>query len=383
MTPIVVVGYNRANSLNRLLNSLNDANYDRDDVPLIISIDKGDNADVLQVAQDFIWMHGNKEIRYQKENLKLRNHILKCGDISLEYGSVIILEDDLYVSTEFYRYSVSALDFIKNDHRIGGISLYNHLYNVNVFEPFYAFPDGYDNWYFQFASSWGEAWTKDQWISFKKWYEENKDKDISGNDIPTTVTNWSQSSWLKYFIKYLVVSNKYFLYPRESLTTNFSDAGTHAAYDGTNYQVPLQAGKKLYHFAELDESKAVYDSFYENIRLSQALKIEGDVVIDLYGSKPVFDYRYILTSKVLDYEICDSFARSMKPIDANVFYKVLGKDLFLYDSSQIKKNSNKYNRVKALEYRIRMFSRKTYVDLLLKFFQDTRIYLSKRILRKH
>ena len=78
--PIVVVAFNRARSLARLLASLNNAVYEEDNVPLIISIDKGDNQDVLKTAEDFEWKHGQKTVVYQSENLKLRKHILKCGD---------------------------------------------------------------------------------------------------------------------------------------------------------------------------------------------------------------------------------------------------------------------------------------------------------------
>ena len=51
--------------------------------------------------------------------------MLQCGDISYEYGSVIVLEDDLFVSPFFYKYAVEAQEFYRDDNRIGGISLYN------------------------------------------------------------------------------------------------------------------------------------------------------------------------------------------------------------------------------------------------------------------
>ena len=156
--PVVVVAFNRARSLKRLLSSLNDAAYIVDDVPLIISIDKGENnQDVLAVAEAFVWKHGEKKVIYQDKNLKLRKHVLQCGDYALKYGNVIVLEDDLYVSKYFYQYAEAALKFTQGNDRIGGISLYNHRFNVEASEPFEAVDDGYDNWYFQFASSWGEA----------------------------------------------------------------------------------------------------------------------------------------------------------------------------------------------------------------------------------
>ena len=129
--PVVVVAFNRARSLKRLLGSLNDAIYTVDDVPLIISIDKGDsNQDVLAVAESFVWEHGEKKVVYQETNLKLRRHVLQCGDYALKYGNVIVLEDDLYVSKYFYQYAESALMFTQDNNRIGGISLYKEKNNI-------------------------------------------------------------------------------------------------------------------------------------------------------------------------------------------------------------------------------------------------------------
>ena len=85
--PIVVVAYNRLSCLDRLLNSLNRAEYEKDDVELIISIDRGDNAQVLELAQRFHWLHGTKRVIYQSENLGLKKHILRCGDISGQYDA--------------------------------------------------------------------------------------------------------------------------------------------------------------------------------------------------------------------------------------------------------------------------------------------------------
>ena len=51
--PIVVVAYNRVNSLRRLLTSISRAEYPAEPVELIISIDKGENEDVIRFAREF------------------------------------------------------------------------------------------------------------------------------------------------------------------------------------------------------------------------------------------------------------------------------------------------------------------------------------------
>ena len=257
---IVVVAYNRPHSLKRLLKSLANANYPNNEIDIIISIDKADNnKSVLDIAQEFVWTFGKKIIKYQKKNLGLRKHIIECGNISLNYGSVIILEDDLYVSKNFYYYTIAALQFSYNKEYIGGISLYNHNMNVHSGEYFRSLDDGYDNYYFQFASSWGQAWTDKQWNNFIKWYR-NKPEIDNRDNIPAYVLSWSEKSWLKYFIAFLVEKNQYFLYPKIGLSTNFNDAGTHVQQNSTIFQCELYFGfiKSDYNFSDIENSQAVY-----------------------------------------------------------------------------------------------------------------------------
>ena len=47
---IIAVGYNRLDSMTRLLSSLTKASYDCDNVPLIISIDASGNQELLTLS---------------------------------------------------------------------------------------------------------------------------------------------------------------------------------------------------------------------------------------------------------------------------------------------------------------------------------------------
>ncbi len=375
---IVVVAYNRSHSLQRLLGFLANAEYPNMDIPLIISIDRGDNQDVLDVANAFEWKYGSKTVDYQKENLKLRRHILKCGSWSEKYGSVIVLEDDLIVSPYFYYYAVQALKFSEERSYVGGVSLYNHRWNVNVSEPFELCDDPYDTWYFQFASSWGQAWTKKQWCDFLDWYKENENQDLHAQDMPEFVANWSSSSWLKYFIKYLIEKNKYFIYPKQSLTSNFSDAGTHVNSDNTNYQVPLAEWKRQYSIPELNESLCVYDAFFENQKL---INIDlQNTVIDLYGSKKgQFDKRYLLSRNIYNYEIQKSFGCSMRPHEMNINYNIPGDDFFLYDTNVIKNNNHKFNAKRKSVYNFRFILLKNYIPIFETLIETINIGIKKRV----
>lgn len=352
MTPvIVVIAYNRPEALKRLLGSLSHAEYPEDEkVSLIISIDRAadeGNAAVLQLASDYEWRYGEKHVVYREENLGLKRHVLLCGDYSLTFGSAILLEDDLFVSPAFYSYAAAALNFSEKDQKIGGVSLYNHLLNVHVREPFEAIDDCSDNWYFQFASSWGQAVTNRQWRAFRDWLALHDNEELTDPRIPENVRSWSAKSWLKYHIAFLIDTDRLFLYPRISYTTNFSDAGTHAKEIVNDLQVPLSARRKgvPFYFLKPEETRSVYDAFFENLSLRETVAemITRDAApvsphrigIDLYGSRPVEQtYAYFLSSESLPYRQIRQFARRLRPIDENIFTELAGDDFYLYDLSQ-------------------------------------------------
>ncbi|MBR4718617.1 MAG: glycosyltransferase [Lachnospiraceae bacterium] len=376
-TAIVVIAYNRPQSLLRLLDSLTNAYYpDGVDVPLIISVDKSDSTETEDVANDYVWEHGEKSVRLHETNLGLKEHVLECGDISREYEGIIMLEDDLYVSPSFFMYSHAAMNRVRLDKRVGGISLYSHRLNVHAREPFEAIDDGYDNYYLQFASSWGQAFSTEQWEAFREWYEIHKDDEIAGDNVPLNVSSWSEKSWLKYFIKFLIDTDRYFIYPRVSFTTNFGDEGTHASAGVNDLQVPI-AGMRRYgqidfHFSDTEESRAKYDAYFENMcldsRLPEAAK--GDTSVDMYGTKQNGGYkRYVLSCRSLPYRALQTYGRNLRPIDANVMYKIEGRDFFLYDTQKpgkapevndVEKYLYNYRAIKAkemltvLKYRIKM-----------------------------
>ncbi len=325
---IVVVTYNRANSLKRLLDSLAEADYKgAGNVPLVISIDNSGNDEPARIAEDFDWKYGDKKILKHGERLGLKSHILKCGELTEEYGSIIMLEDDLFVSPQFYIYAEKALDFTADDVRIAGVSLYAHRFNVFARLPFEPVNDGYSNWYFKFASSWGQAWSREQWRGFKEWLGIHDGEAVTESALPSDIAGWGDRSWLKYADKYLADQDKYFFYPRNSYTTNFADEGEHAANSVTDLQVPLVEGEEQYRFSDLDTSKAVYDPYFENGTL--------DHETDLYGLKSRDGHlsgRYVYSTKALGFKSVQSYGLKLKPMEANILHRIDGEDIFLYDT---------------------------------------------------
>lgn len=350
---IIVVGYNRDISLKRLLDSIDKAEYFNDSVDLIISIDKSDNKRVAQVANNFEWTHGNKEVVEHAERMGLKSHILSCGEYTKGYKAIVVLEDDLIVSPSFYLYMKSAVEFYANDNSIAGISLYSHQWNVEANAPFYPVKYDYDVYFFQFAQSWGQVWTEYQWENFQKWYAKNEKifEIDSEKDFPQSITHWGDNSWLKYHIKYCVEENKYFVYPYVSYTTNFTEAGTHNKYSITRFQVPLEMGiKTKYHFVNFSDKALRYDVFFENENLKEILKDKyPNILIDLYGCKQILDSKFCLTTRVIDRKILEAFELQCRPWELNILYGLRGTNIFIYDMEVYEKNPHsKKNQIVSM-----------------------------------
>ena len=335
---IVVVAYDREKALDRLLTSLGNADYEGFiDVPLIISIDKSGNEAVGKLADSFSWKYGEKKVIKHPERLGLKKHILSLGDMTREFGSIIMLEDDLYVSAFFYHYAVAALSKVRDREEVAGVSLYSHRFNVFARLPFEAVDDGYDNYYFRFPCSWGQAWTDGEWQDFRDWLLIHGDQDLHGDGMPQPAADWGSSSWLKYALKYVIEEKKTWFYPRISHTTNFFDEGEHSKEAVTDLQVPLSLGRNRdYCFSFPEQSGARYDAYFEN----EGLPFQAD----LYGLKRrdgALKRGPFYSAEMLPFEIMKSFGLNLRPFDSNLLFRVPGDDLFLYDPSRVRKVKEK------------------------------------------
>jgi hypothetical protein len=346
---IVVVAYNRPHSLKRLLSSL--ANIRKaEGARLIISIDNNgaENQSVVDIARNYEWPFGEKEVIHQPVKLGLRKHILQCGDLSKKFGSVIVLEDDLFVSPYFYDYAVQALAYYEADEKAGGISLYNHVDEDMTELPFMPIQDDSDVYFIQFPSSWGQAWSESQWTKFRTWYD--KQPDISKIRISPQVLSWRESSWKKYFNAYLVDSDKYFVFPRVSLTTNFNDKGTHKVLDvNHNGQSPLRINDTAYRFKYCSDSYCRYDAHFElkeeTIHHFRPELAEYSFELDLYGIKMLDQVKvpYLITIRPTR-NFISGYQRTLKPHEMNVILNLPGDEIRLCRKEDVITDGMSYRR---------------------------------------
>lgn len=320
----------------RLVNALNQADYENDNVTLFISIDNSGNDELENYANTIKWNHGEKIILTHPTRLGLRKHILACGDILKDYDALVVFEDDIVPAISFYQYAKQAIHFYYHDDNIAGISLYSHLLNEQVKLPFLPSKTKFDTYFLQFAQSWGQIWLKKQWFEFKKWYEQNSERFKEEANTPSFVASWPDTSWLKYHIKYCIENNKYFVYPYTSFSTCFSDIGVHTKFKETRLQVPLHEGRiNQLDFPEFGNPHAVYyDSFFEREFLAQYLDVPNeDLIVDIYGHRTSYGtQRFVLSTKNLNYKIIKSFALEYRPHEMNIINNIEGNAIFLYDT---------------------------------------------------
>jgi len=343
---IIVMGYDRPESLRRLLSSIIQADYEGfSNIPLVISLDGGASSAVLEVAEKFTWHVGPKRLIVHKQTLGLRDHITACGDLSQEYGCIVLLEDDIYVSPVFYLYAVSALDFFESDPAVARISLQTSVRVVSALLPFQPLEDEGDVFFRQTPGSWGVAWTSTQWQAFRAWCGYGYPVVTEQDGLPKHVVGWPDSSWAKIFAKYLVECNRYVVYPRVSLTANFFDHGVHCNSKSRLGQHPLAISQKRFRFRQIDDAIAVYDSHCELLperlnRLCTHLR-EYDYAVDLYGLKQLSDIRqdYVLTTRRPTNHAL-SFAREMSPMEQNVISNVPGAGIWLCEKRHIEEGES-------------------------------------------
>lgn len=345
---IVVVAYNRIQSLKRLLNSLKKAEYLNHNVTLIISVDKSDNNNVYNFASEIEWPHGEKKVIKHRENLGLKKHVLKCGDLVSDYDAIIMLEDDLFVSKSFYLYSLKTLNFYKEDARIAGISLYSYrVIDFSSQRTFIPLHDGSDVYFMQVPSSWGQLWTRKQWKEFRSWLTIHKNKLHEYKDlIPDQAYNWGDQSWKRLFYMYIVKENKYIVYPRIALSTNMGEIGTHNKYQSSTYQVDLINGiKEEYNLVSLDDSKSKYNGFFESQNFGEYLKL-NKLVVDYYKLKnesEIAKSRYLITTENLNKKVIKSWGLNLVPYELNIIENIPGTDIYLYDMSVSENKRNTKN----------------------------------------
>jgi hypothetical protein len=324
-----VVAFNRPEALSRLLGAIGRGVY-ASRPTVFISLDGGASEAVVDVAVAFRHPDLDVQVIRNTTHLGLRRHVLQCGDLSIDHGAVIVLEDDLYVDPYFHQYACAASSYFASDPAVAGISLYGQEYNEYARLPFHPMRNGTSCYPMQVPCSWGQCWTREQWSSFKDWYQTADAGTVETTiGLPEAVKRWPESSWKKYFAAYLVRTGKYFVYPYESYTTNCSDAGgTHIVSGSRLLHASLSLPgrpRPSFAFSGASDAPISYDAYMEpsGTLVDSCLGLgPGQVAVNHYATKPIAELKAkpLVLSRERYGEPLHSYPIAFRPIEANLFH---------------------------------------------------------------
>lgn len=337
MPAIVAIGYNRKDSLERLLNSILAADYPDGEIPLIISIDHHpDNQPIIDLANSICWEHGPKIVKTHEKRMGLDPHVLECGNYCSIYGCAILLEDDVFVAKDFYRYTLAAQEFYADCPQIAGVALYSFVRDDKGVFPFIPQSSPWDTYFVGKAISWGQSWTAAQWEAFLEWYHAHPVLERS-NVLPNHVWDWPSECWDRYFWVYMADTKKYLVSGYFARSTCFAEIGQHAAHKDIRCQARLMCGvPESYRFAPFDQG-VKYDAFLESTELQPYLDAYTGgqpVRVAIHGEHLEGPESFLLTTEALPYAVVADFAFEMNPPEQNIIYGIPGNDIHLYDLSK-------------------------------------------------
>ena len=364
---IIIPAFRRFDSLMRLWDTVEKADYPHREITVCVSIDGGGDNRIREAVEKIRFSHGQVQIVTRDNNIGLKNHLLWCGDLSEKYGSVIILEDDLVVDRYFYRFAQETLEKYGELDDIAGVALYSPRYNELARLPFEPMHNGCSGYFMQSPCSWGQAWTASQWNRFREFYRNVSPTDIeSAVDLPRNIREWGEASWKKTFALYMVRTERYFFYPYVSHSTNCAeDHGTNQVKHLDNFQVPMASQGRDFEgniLPEWNDRKVVYDAFMEPISqflFDQLGVSRNECAIDLYGTKEselLKKKTYALTTRPVRAAL-RQFPLKFRPIEHNLTIPCIqnqGDRINFAKSSDVDFSNPKKTHVKLAMYYVTM-----------------------------
>ena len=323
--PIVVVGYNRPNSLERVLRSLLNAHYPAEvQVPLHISVDGGGPNGTAEVANSFIWPFGQKHTQIRSQHLGMRENSVQSIDAVISAGAAVFIEDDSVVSPFFYEYCLSSYERYFDQTDVFAVSLYAMGFCEFDQHRFSPIQDGFDNYFMSSATTWAAMFLRTGWLSFRHWLRDEISKPITASDnLPVSITNWPKTSWKRFLNKFLSKKGSYFSYPRVSFSANYTDQGTHFSGHTSNFCVELAFKRFSHRLSTTKESRSIYDPFYEIDSRILSRFLGGvdpdDLDVDLRQIKVISQLRrrYAISTRVNSSPML-AFGDLLFPLESNI-----------------------------------------------------------------
>lgn len=241
--PIILFAFNRPKALMNAINHLLE-NSEACESDLYVYVDgprlnnESDIVRVEEVKEIVAKIEGFRScnIKCASENLGLSSSIiLGVSEVINKYGKVIVLEDDLCVTTNFLAFMNQGLGKYENVNRVYSICGYTNRVEKPI-------EYTYDSYFCTRSSSWGWATWKNRWDTVDWLLDEDKwntflksQHDFNkwgGSDMSKILKGWhdgKNKSWAIRFDYNQFLNKSISLFPLKSLVDNQGFDG-----DGTN-----------------------------------------------------------------------------------------------------------------------------------------------------
>ena len=298
--PIIIFVYNRADHFVQVYNALAACKEAKDSELFIFSDGAKNEAgkekvNEVRAAVDAIKDSGDfKSVTVTESPVNkglAASVIAGVTDIINKYGKVIVVEDDCKVSPFFLNFMNNALDYYKNNKKIGSIAGYTPMIDL---------PNDYKNDVFAAyrSCSWTWATWKDRWEGVDWELKEIKDFYNSPKLIRRLNSNGSDrfmrlyrqtkgngSSWSVRFGAHLVKNNLLTVYPKYSYNSNIGcdESGVHSkSEDNEKMRVDLSKSIENPVFADVEidgRIQKIMKKHYSYGFVSEAKKFIATVLI--------------------------------------------------------------------------------------------------------
>ena len=283
LAPIALFVYNRPVHTQRTLDALSNTIEAKESILYIYCDGAKEKASSEQLQNiDRVRHIANNENRFKEIhviesafNKGLAKSITTgVTEVVAKYGKIIVLEDDLVVSTSFLKFMNNALDKYNDSDKVACISGYVYPLKNRPNE---------DSFFIKGADCWGWATWKNKWTVFNPnpttlKEELTKRKLVKEFDFNNSYPyfemlvdrgNGKNQSWAILWYASAFLKGMYCLYPSKSLVQNIGNdgSGTHAVQTSTYYDVKLESMTNINFPAKVEESKQgrkAFESFFKS-----------------------------------------------------------------------------------------------------------------------
>lgn len=293
--PVVVFVYNRADRVQRLINSLVD-NPECKHTDLFIFSDGYKNETgraKVENVRSYINTIGERglfrsvTVTEASYNKGLANSIIDgVSEVMNKYDEAIIIEDDNTVSPDYLDYMNRALEFYKDDQRIWAISGFSRRME---------FPSDYYHDIFMLQrissytwASWADRWNKTRWDIRMEYpaffFDKARRRKFAecGDDRPlmldAQICN-KVNSWAIRFEYSMVQNEMYSILPCVSRAVcNGNDgSGTHSTKENHQFDTDLSDGEKKAVFERIEPDERILREFVKPYMNNWRRRIFGNI----------------------------------------------------------------------------------------------------------